>query len=164
MVSGVSGGMPSMQELQQMQQRMFKKADADGSGGLDKTEFANMIADGPGGKAPGGTDASDAFTKIDANGDGQLTTAELDKGMQDMMANFQSTASVFGGASSNGGQSLDAMLSAIGSASQDSTGSTSSTATSKTSTLVEQLQKLLAQLSASITSGQSSGSSLSVTT
>jgi Ca2+-binding EF-hand superfamily protein len=161
MVSSVSGGMPSMQQMQQMQQKMFKKADTDGSGGLDKTEFSNLITSGPGGAAPGGVTAEDAFGKIDANGDGQLTQSELDRGMKDMMTNLQSTMSVFGGSAAKGDAGLDSILKVISSASPSSSSATSESTSSKTSALVEKLQKLLSELSSSIGTGQS-GTRLSI--
>ena len=120
MISGIrSGGMPSMDAMRQMQQKLFTKADGDGSGGLNATEFESMLKSSPmGGKRPGGVSAEDAFKKIDGDGDGQLTQTEMEGARKQMMDQFQSTMQLFGqssSASSGGSQdSLQTLLDAIG--------------------------------------------------
>jgi Ca2+-binding EF-hand superfamily protein len=89
-------GMPSMASMQQMQARMFKAADQDGSGGLNKVEFKSMMAEAPAGmrKAMG---AEDAFSKIDTDRDGSLSAAEMKQGASNAMKGFQSTLAAFSG-------------------------------------------------------------------
>jgi hypothetical protein len=72
MISGIGGGgMPAMGAMRQMQQKMFGKADADASGGLDAAEFGSMMKSRPmGGRTPDGLSADDAFKKIDGDGNG----------------------------------------------------------------------------------------------
>lgn len=77
----------------QMQARMFAKADADGSGGVDKTELQSMLDDiskktgvsSTASTGTSGTSTDELFTKMDSNGDGSLSSDELAKGMQSLM-------------------------------------------------------------------------------
>ena len=77
--------------MAEMRQRMFSKADADGSGGISLDEFKELgkaqKKGGPegAGKAGGAPDPTEMFSKFDADGNGELTQAELDSGMQSMM-------------------------------------------------------------------------------
>jgi fructose-1,6-bisphosphatase/sedoheptulose 1,7-bisphosphatase-like protein len=148
MISGISGGgMPSMDAMRQMQQRMFAKADADGSGGLGAAEFESMLKSSPmGGQAPGGISAADAFKKIDGDGDGQLTAGEMEKAQQQMMERFQSTVQSFGaagGASADpSADSLQALLDSMSSKGADKQVD-AERAMSKTDDLVAQLRSLI---------------------
>jgi EF hand len=99
---GGMGRLPSLEQMQQMKARAFEKADADASGGLDKTEFQGLLQNSPMGKMGGplgGADADQAFGRVDSDGNGTLTQAELDRGMQQMMQTMQSTLQAFGGGS-----------------------------------------------------------------
>lgn len=143
MISGISGGgMPSMDAMRLMQQKMFGKADADASGGLDAAEFESMMKNSPmGGKGPGGVSAEDAFNKIDGDGNGQLTQAEMESAHEQMMARFQSTVQTFGGASSKPSQeSWQTLLRSIGS---DGEQDKSARAMAQTDDLVAQLRSLI---------------------
>lgn len=148
MLSGISGGgMPSMDSMRQMQQRMFSTADADGSGGLGAAEFESMVKSSPmAGKGPGGASAADAFEKIDGNGDGQLTASEMEAAQQQMMERFQSTMQTFGqggGSSTDSSQdSLQSLLDSIGRETDDRPGG-SRQAMSATDDLVAQLRSLI---------------------
>jgi Ca2+-binding EF-hand superfamily protein len=73
---GGAGGMPSPEQMRAMKEKMqakaFERADADGSGGISKAEFAKT--------RPEGVDqakADEAFAKIDADGDGTATKDEF---------------------------------------------------------------------------------------
>ena len=84
-IGGYSG--VSSASLAQMRQQMFQKLDADGSGGVDETEFAN----GPSGS--GGMDsgiASALFTAFDTDSDGSLTQDELETGFQKLSSSMRS--------------------------------------------------------------------------
>jgi hypothetical protein len=59
----------------QMASQMFKKADANSDGGIDKTELSTMMANGPGG-AKGSTDVDKIFSEADSNGDGKIDETE----------------------------------------------------------------------------------------
>jgi len=86
-------------QMAQMRAQMFKKSDADSSGGLNVEEFKVMVAQGPG-KPPGADSSSsveDDFASFDTDGDGSLTQTELDDGMEARMAEFRSTVDRFGG-------------------------------------------------------------------
>ena len=99
--------MPSLQQMSQMRDRMFSKADADGSGKLDFKEFQNAIQDSPLAKLSGGiseADARQAFDKLDTEHTGQVSRQQLDAGSDQLMAQFRSTVSAFdGGPSSDAG-------------------------------------------------------------
>jgi hypothetical protein len=72
-ISGMGSMSPQM--MQQMQQKMFAKADADQSGAISLEEFGKA---GPGqAGAAKGADAQKMFAKLDADGDGNLTQAEM---------------------------------------------------------------------------------------
>lgn len=119
MISGIGGGMPSMDAMRQMQQKMFNKADADGSGGIDSTEFESMVKSSPmGGAAAAGTSPTDAFKKIDGDADGQLSVAEMEAAQKQMMERFQTTMQAFGQPGAEPTQdphgSVDILLDAIG--------------------------------------------------
>jgi len=88
-IGGASGF--SSAGLAQMREQMFNKLDADGSGGIDETEFAN----GPSGStgSAGGMDsgiASALFTAFDSDSDGSLTQDELDTGFQKLSSSMRS--------------------------------------------------------------------------
>lgn len=66
--------------------KMFAKVDADGSGGVDKTELQGLldkVAQKTGVSNSSSTDQ--LFSKMDSNGDGSLSKDELGKGMKDIM-------------------------------------------------------------------------------
>ncbi|MBS0155573.1 MAG: EF-hand domain-containing protein [Nitrospira sp.] len=69
----------SLQQMQQMRQLQFSKADADGNGSLSISEFQAMAKDKPSGFQPpaGAPDPSEVFKKLDADGNGELTQTEL---------------------------------------------------------------------------------------
>jgi hypothetical protein len=78
-VSGAGGGTGAAM-IQQMRDRLLTRADGDGNGRLSLEEFHTLAKKPPaGGPAEAaGTRAMDAaFKALDADGDGQLTTAEL---------------------------------------------------------------------------------------
>ena len=92
MISSIGGGMLNMAAMQSIRQQAFTKADASGNGALDVGEFKNLIAQGPGGKGPPGMqDAESTFKAADSDGDGELTSKELQAGMEKTMQAFQST-------------------------------------------------------------------------
>ena len=88
-IGGASGF--SSTSLAQMREQMFQKLDADGSGGIDETEFANGPSGGPSGS--GGMDsgiASALFTSFDSDSDGSLTQDELETGFQKLSSSMRS--------------------------------------------------------------------------
>ena len=72
-------------------ERMFAKVDADGNGGVDKSELQTMLDDisKKSGKTLGSAD--DLMTKMDSNGDGSLSKDELAAGMKSLMPRPAST-------------------------------------------------------------------------
>jgi hypothetical protein len=103
MVSSISSaGMGNAQAAQMAQMaqaraQMFKKSDADSSGGLNVDEFKALVAQGPGKAAPETSQLEEDFASFDADGDGSLTQTELDAGIETKMAEFRSTVDRFGG-------------------------------------------------------------------
>ena len=165
MISGIGGGgggMPSMDAMRQMQQQRFSKADADTSGGLDATEFESMMKNCPmGGQAPGGASKADAFKKIDGDGDGQLTLAEMEAAHQKRLDGMQSTIQAFGQTRSTKDQSgkaaWETLLQSIGNdtGQQQSSGGLTASSTD----LVAQLRALVDKVSSTYSSAHTSRNS-----
>ncbi|MBB3181712.1 XopAW family type III secretion system calcium-binding effector [Variovorax sp. Sphag1AA] len=86
-ISSASSAWSNMSAMRsQMQAKMFAKADADGSGGVDQTELQGVL-DAVAGKTgvASSTSTAELFTKMDSDGDGSLSSDELAQGMQGMM-------------------------------------------------------------------------------
>ena len=71
--------------------RMFAKVDADGSGGIDKTELQGMLDKFSAKTGNSLGSAGDLMSKMDSNGDGSLSKDELDTGMKSLMPTPSST-------------------------------------------------------------------------
>jgi hypothetical protein len=88
---GSSSGFASTQ----MANSLFKKADTNGDGGIDKTELNTMMANGPGG-TKGTTDIDTIFSQADSNSDGKIDQTEnadqLKKIGEEMKANDKAGA------------------------------------------------------------------------
>lgn len=92
-ISGPGGAQPSWQNAQAGQSRktehearMFAKVDSDGSGRVDATELASMLAHtGQSG------DSAELLKKMDGDGDGSLSQDELSQGLRDLMPPPSST-------------------------------------------------------------------------
>lgn len=91
-ISGVS----SSYYLQQMQQSMFNKADADASGSISAEEFTAAGPDKSSGGAKSAAKAAELFSTLDGSGDGELSTEQfnalfsrLDAGTASSMMQFQ---------------------------------------------------------------------------
>jgi Ca2+-binding EF-hand superfamily protein len=69
-ISG-SGGF----DVSQMAAQLFKNADANSDGGIDKSEFKAMLARGPAAKN-GGQNVDKIFAESDTNGDGKIDQTE----------------------------------------------------------------------------------------
>jgi Ca2+-binding EF-hand superfamily protein len=86
-ISGISGASSAWSDMRsQMQAKMFAKADADGSGGVDQTELQGVldaVAEKTGVAATSST--AELFAKMDGDGDGSLSSDELAEGMQGAM-------------------------------------------------------------------------------
>jgi Ca2+-binding EF-hand superfamily protein len=104
MISGIGGGMPNMQA---MQQRLFNKADGDASGSIDSAEFSTMLKNSPMGdvSAKAGVDSTQVFGQLDTDQSGSISQAELDSGMQQRVQQMQSTVAAFGGGQNSSGSS-----------------------------------------------------------
>jgi EF-hand domain pair len=68
----------------------FKKADTDGSGGISKTELAEMLKNAPKPDGASGTEApnvDDIFAEVDTDGNGEISEAENKAHMEEMAKN-----------------------------------------------------------------------------
>ena len=74
-----------------MKAKMFGKADADGSGGVDQTELQNLFDKVAKKTGTTAASASEQFSKMVTNGDGSLSSDELSTGMKSLMAPPNST-------------------------------------------------------------------------
>ncbi len=81
MVSAISSGMSAV-SISQMQERMFKKMDANSDGKVDKDEMTSFQANGPqNGPPPGAPSIEEIFSESDTDGDGALTKLEMEAGL-----------------------------------------------------------------------------------
>jgi Ca2+-binding EF-hand superfamily protein len=103
--SGV-GGYATLQRAQPpSKEELFKRADADGSGGVDASELQKMLAHRPGGTSSATEDSSAAdFSQLDSDGSGSLDATELDAAMKALMPKPTSTVEF---AQQRGGQDDD---------------------------------------------------------
>lgn len=107
-LSGIGSGAwtaRAMPDMSAMRQRMFAKADADGSGGVDEAELQQMLSKVSERTGQDVGQASDLMTKWDSDGDGGLSSDELDTGMKSLMPQPSSTmefAQMRGGPSMGG--------------------------------------------------------------
>lgn len=74
-----------------MKERMFAKVDTDGSGGIDKSEMQTMLKDISSRSGMSVGSAHELMTKMDSNGDGNLSSDELDAGMRSLLPAPSST-------------------------------------------------------------------------
>lgn len=82
MIASASAAGMDMAQIREIRAQLFKKADADQSGGLDISEFTALGQSLPGGPAAtAGASATDAaqamFSRLDTDGDGALTKAAM---------------------------------------------------------------------------------------
>jgi len=104
-ISGVSSQSNAFANAQrsQMQEKMFSKVDANGSGGVDQAELQSLFTDII--QKTGQTlNANDAFTTMDSNADGSLSSDELATGMKSVMPPPTSTLEFAQNHGSNTGQ------------------------------------------------------------
>ena len=59
-----------------MAKEFFKKADANGDGGIDKSELKTMLSNGSSGKKVTDAEVDKLFTAADTNGDGKIDETE----------------------------------------------------------------------------------------
>ena len=86
-ISSMGSGMDLMamrEEMAAMREQMMAKADTDSSGGLSIEEFTEVAANRPmgGAESAEGKSVEDIFAEIDADGDGELTSAEMEEHME----------------------------------------------------------------------------------
>jgi hypothetical protein len=108
-ISGIGGGTwtaQAMPDMSAMRKRMFAKVDTDGSGGVDASELQKVLdkVSERSGKDVG--KASDLMTQWDSDGNGNLSSDELDTGMKSLMPAPSSTVEF---AQMRGGQGMDGM-------------------------------------------------------
>lgn len=72
------------EEMAARREEMMAKSDTDGSGGLSIEEFSEAAANGPmgGAESADGKSIEDIFAEIDADGDGEVSSAEMEEHME----------------------------------------------------------------------------------
>lgn len=97
----------------------FKKADADGSGGINQQELATMLSNRPAragaSSESGEVEVDRIFSDADTDGDGQISAAENEAHLQKMEGNRPMRGSFEGSASS-----LDSLLQQLSSGENES--------------------------------------------
>lgn len=83
MFSGGGGSVGEMPSLEEMQEEMFTKVDANGDGSIDASELSTMAANGP----KGGPSTDELLAELDTDGDGAVSRAESDAGIERMHEN-----------------------------------------------------------------------------
>jgi Ca2+-binding EF-hand superfamily protein len=66
--------------LEEMQEEMFTHSDSNGDGSIDASELSTMAANGP----EGGPSAEDLLAELDTDGNGTVSRAESDAGIERM--------------------------------------------------------------------------------
>lgn len=98
----------------QMASKMFKKTDANGDEGIDKSEFQAMVSKMGTGD---GQNAEQMFGKIDANSDGKIDKAENENALKKMGEEMQARFGKMGGMSFGGqagsSSTIDTLLEAL---------------------------------------------------
>lgn len=106
-ISSLSSGAPQPMDPSEF----FKKADADGSSGISKSELAAMLKNGPNGGTGNSSDIDKIFSETDTDGDGQISEAENKKHMEEMAKNGPSQPSSMNGSSEAFGKFVEALKS-----------------------------------------------------
>ncbi|WP_326543549.1 EF-hand domain-containing protein [Pseudorhodoferax sp.] len=75
----------SEERAARMKERLFEKADADGSGKVDAEELKAVLAHAAGRSGQSLGDADDLLAQMDGDGDGSLGSDELDAGMRSLL-------------------------------------------------------------------------------
>jgi hypothetical protein len=108
-ISGIGGGAwaaQAMPDMSTMRQRMFAKVDTDGSGGVDAAELQKTLDKVSERSGQGLDKASDLMTRWDSDGNGNLSSDELDTGMKSLLPSPSSTMEF---AQMRGGHGMDGM-------------------------------------------------------
>jgi Ca2+-binding EF-hand superfamily protein len=113
-VSGASSAWPDPGAMRAaMKERMFAKVDTDGSGSVDKSEMQTMVEAIAikSGKSVGSAD--ELMTKMDGNGDGSLSSDELDAGMKSLLPAPSSTVDFAQQHGRTGNSAVDDLFAAL---------------------------------------------------
>lgn len=107
-ISSLTSSMPQRPDPAEF----FKKADTDGSGGISKTELAEMLKNAP--KPPGGDNSSapnvdEIFSQVDTDGDGEISEAENKAHMEEMAKNGPAKPESMAGSSQAFDQFVEAL-------------------------------------------------------
>jgi Ca2+-binding EF-hand superfamily protein len=141
-ISG-SGNSAMLQQMQAMRNQMFQKADADKSGGINLDEFKtagqNMPVGAKGAQAP--QNAEKAFAKIDTNGDGNLTSDEMEAFKPKFDAS--SMSALLGAQESSQSEETDPATTLLNILNGNSDGKSGSTQSTSADDLVSELMDML---------------------
>jgi Ca2+-binding EF-hand superfamily protein len=123
-----SSGCSGSRDTQALQEKLFSKLDANGDGGIDKSELGDFMSyvGSSSGSTNATTDSSELFSKLDADGDGSVSKTEMADGAKALFDELRTQLM-----SAAASKASTATLETSSTSDASSTSATSSTDTSK---------------------------------
>jgi hypothetical protein len=118
-ISGIGAGSASM--IQQFQQNLFNKIDANGDGTIDKSELESAVTGAGGSKAS----ADALFAELDPNGSGSISEQQFEQNLPKPPMSEMMAAQLIGLQAQQGGESdstLGAVSGLLGTSGSDGSG------------------------------------------
>jgi len=84
-IGSSAGARPAMGSPGRVKEQLFAKVDADGNGGVDKSELQGLLDKVASKSDAAAGNAEDLFAGIDSDGDGSVSADELDQGVKSLM-------------------------------------------------------------------------------
>ena len=71
-------------DTEALKEKLFTKLDANGDGGIDKSELGDFISSAASRAGSGTADSAELFSSMDCDGDGAITSSELSEGVKSL--------------------------------------------------------------------------------